>query len=174
MIHPLLAKVQESSLKSEADKPKFDIGDSVEVHQKILDGDKERTQTFSGLVIARRGYGTSETFTVRKIVDGEGVERVFPVHSPKIASVDVKKRAIVRRAKLYYLRDRVGKKAFTLKERPIHKETVGRKRTRVKERKQKQAEAKAAPAAAAAVDPNAREARKARRKTKKPAGGETT
>src|SRR6266699_3466620 len=91
------------------DVPDFRIGDRVEVHQKILDGQKERTQIFEGDVIARQNGGPSETFTVRRIVQGEGVERIFPVHSPRIAKIVIKKAGAVRRAKLYYLRDRVGK-----------------------------------------------------------------
>jgi large subunit ribosomal protein L19 len=102
------------SLKPEV--PKFDIGDTVDVHQRILEGQKERVQVFSGVVIARRGEGMRESFTVRRIVQGEGVERVFPLHSPRIAKVEVKRTGKVRRAKLYYLRDRVGK-ATRLRER---------------------------------------------------------
>src|SRR5437763_489936 len=89
--------------------PEFEIGDQVEVHQRILEGEKERTQVFSGVVISKRGEGMREMFTVRRIVQGEGVERTFPLHSPRIAKVDVKRTGAVRRAKLYYLRDRVGK-----------------------------------------------------------------
>ena len=96
--------------------PKLEIGDTVDVHQRILEGQKERTQVFSGVVIAIRGEGMQTAFTVRRIVQGEGVERVFPLFSPKIARIEVKKQAKVRRAKLYYLRDRVGK-ATRLKER---------------------------------------------------------
>src|SRR5437763_12875306 len=96
--------------------PEFEIGDQVEVHQRILEGEKERTQLFSGVVISRRGEGMREMFTVRRIVQGEGVERTFPLHSPRIAKVDVKRAGRVRRAKLYYLRDRVGK-ATRLRER---------------------------------------------------------
>lgn len=96
----------------------FEIGDQVDVHQRILEGTKERVQVFSGTVIARRGGGIRETFTVRRIVQGEGVERIFPVHSPKIAKVEVKRTGAVRRAKLYYLRDRVGK-ATRLRERKV-------------------------------------------------------
>jgi large subunit ribosomal protein L19 len=88
---------------------KFAIGDTVNVHTRILEGDKERIQIFSGIVIARRGSGTRATFTVRRIVAGEGVERTFPVNSPKIARLEVTRRGRVRRAKLFYLRDRVGK-----------------------------------------------------------------
>ena len=98
------------------DPPKFDIGDTVDVHLRILEGEKERVQIFNGIVIARRGDGVRETFTVRRIVQGEGVERVFPLNSPKISKVDVKRMGETRRAKLYYLRDRVGK-ATRLRER---------------------------------------------------------
>lgn len=110
----LLAKVQKPHLKAKI--PEFDIGDQVDVHQRILEGQKERIQIFSGTVISRRGSGLSEMFTVRRIVQGEGVERTFPLHSPRIAKVEVKRTGRVRRAKLYYLRDRVGK-ATRLKER---------------------------------------------------------
>ena len=99
-----------------ADAPQFAIGDSVDVHQRILEGDKERVQVFSGTVIARRGDGMRAMYTVRRIVQGEGVERTFPLHSPKIAKVEVKRSGVTRRAKLYYLRDRVGK-ATKLRER---------------------------------------------------------
>ena len=99
--------VEKGSLKSEV--PTFAIGDTVNVHTRILEGDKERTQIFSGTVIARNGSGTRAMFTVRRIVAGEGVERKFPLHSPRIARIEVKRSGIVRRAKLYYLRDRVGK-----------------------------------------------------------------
>jgi large subunit ribosomal protein L19 len=87
----------------------FGIGDTVDVHTRILEGDKERIQIFSGVVIGKRGTGMREMFTVRRIVAGEGVERTFPLHSPKVADVVVKRHSKVRRAKLYYLRDRVGK-----------------------------------------------------------------
>jgi large subunit ribosomal protein L19 len=91
------------------DIPEFRVGDRVEVHQKILDGAKERIQIFEGDVIARHNGGVRETVTVRRLVQGEGVERIFPVHSPRIAKIVVKRAGLVRRAKLYYLRDRVGK-----------------------------------------------------------------
>jgi large subunit ribosomal protein L19 len=91
------------------DVPDFHVGDRVEIHQKILDGAKERIQVFEGDVIARHHGGVRETVTVRRLVQGEGVERIFPVHSPRIARIVVKKAGLVRRAKLYYLRDRVGK-----------------------------------------------------------------
>ena len=92
-----------------SDVPDFQVGDRIEVHQKILDGAKERIQIFEGDVIARQHGGARETFTVRRLVQGEGVERIFPIHSPRIAKIVVKKAGMVRRAKLYYLRDRVGK-----------------------------------------------------------------
>lgn len=98
------------------DLPKFEIGDTVDVHQRILEGQKERVQIYSGIVIARRGEGVREMFTVRRIVQGEGVERVFPINSPKIAKVEVKRTGETRRAKLYFLRNRVGK-ATKLRER---------------------------------------------------------
>ena len=107
MSQQLMALVEKASMKEEV--PFFEIGDTVDVHCRILEGEKERIQVFSGVVIARSGSGTREMFTVRRIVQGEGVERTFPIHSPNVASIDVKKQARVRRAKLYYLRDRVGK-----------------------------------------------------------------
>ena len=114
MKNRLLQLVEDASAKK--DIPQFRIGDQVDVHQRILEGQKERIQIFSGTVIARRGDGMRETFTVRRIVQNEGVERTFPIHSPKIAKVEVKRTGRVRRAKLYYLRDRVGK-ATRLRER---------------------------------------------------------
>lgn len=123
MRHKLLQIAEESSLRKEP--LKFEIGDTVDVHQKILEGDKERIQIFNGIVIATRGGGTREMFTVRRIVAGEGVERTFPVNSPKIAKIDVKRRGRVRRAKLFYLRDRVGK-ATRLVERTDKVEPKGK------------------------------------------------
>jgi len=106
--------VERNSLRE--NPPKFEVGDTVDVHCLILEGEKSRTQVFSGTVIGRSGSGAREMFTVRRIVAGQGVERKFPVHSPRIVKVEVKRSAVVRRAKLYYLRDRVGK-AVRLKER---------------------------------------------------------
>jgi len=116
-----MKSVESSSLRQEP--LVFNIGDTVNVHTRILEGDKERIQIFSGLVIARRGTGTREMFTVRRIVSGEGVERTFPVNSPKIARLEVLRHGRVRRAKLFYLRDRVGK-ATKLTERRARKETT--------------------------------------------------
>ncbi|MEZ6095198.1 MAG: 50S ribosomal protein L19 [Pirellulaceae bacterium] len=98
MTQEILKKVAESSLKKDA--PKFEVGDTVDVHCLILEGAKSRTQIFSGVVIAKSGEGVAEMFTVRRIVAGEGVERKFPVHSPKVAKVEVKRSAIVRRQTL--------------------------------------------------------------------------
>jgi large subunit ribosomal protein L19 len=114
MSQQILELVEKSSLK--ADIPDFKIGDTVNVHTKILEGDKERIQVFTGVVIARSGSGSREMFTVRRIVANEGVERKFPLHSPKIEKIEVDRSGQVRRAKLYYLRDRTGK-SVRLKER---------------------------------------------------------
>ncbi len=107
MRNKLILAAEESSLRKDAIN--FEIGDTVDVHQRILEGDKERIQIFNGVVIARRGTGMNENFTVRRIVASEGVERTFPINSPKLAKVEVKRHGKVRRAKLYYLRDRTGK-----------------------------------------------------------------
>ncbi|HUY31554.1 MAG TPA: 50S ribosomal protein L19 [Pirellulales bacterium] len=114
MSQQILALVEKPNLKTEV--PQFNIGDTVDVHTRILEGEKERIQIFNGVVIARSGSGTREMFVVRRIVQGEGVERKFPLHSPRIARIEVKRSGVVRRAKLYFLRDRVGK-AVRLKER---------------------------------------------------------
>jgi large subunit ribosomal protein L19 len=114
MSQDILKLVEKSSLKAEV--PKFEVGDTVDVHTRILEGEDERIQIFSGTVIARSGSGSREMFTVRRIVAGEGVERKFPLHSPKIAKIDVKRSGVTRRAKLYYLRQRVGK-SVRLRER---------------------------------------------------------
>jgi large subunit ribosomal protein L19 len=107
MINKLIHEVEQKYLR--ADPLNFEVGDTVDVHCRILEGTKERIQIFTGIVIARRGSGTREMFTVRRIVAGEGVERIFPVNSPKIAKLEVVRHGQVRRAKLYYLRKRSGK-----------------------------------------------------------------
>jgi large subunit ribosomal protein L19 len=101
---------------------RFNVGDSVRVHTKVVEGDKERIQVFAGVVIGRRGRGLNSTFTVRRISYGEGVERVFPEHSPRVEKIEVEREGAVRRAKLTYLRKRIGKGAVAVKE----KETTGR------------------------------------------------
>jgi large subunit ribosomal protein L19 len=116
MSENLLERVEATSRKEAP--PVFEIGDTVDVHTRIMEGEKERIQIFNGTVIAMSGSGTREMFTVRRIVQGEGVERKFPLHSPRIANVEVKRSGVVRRAKLYYLRDRIGK-AVRLKERRV-------------------------------------------------------
>jgi len=95
----------------------FSVGDTVRVHTKVVEGDKERIQIFSGVVIGRRGRGLNSTFTVRRISYGEGVERVFPVHSPRVEKVEVERQGAVRRAKLTYLRKRIGRAAVAVKEK---------------------------------------------------------
>ena len=104
-----LKLIAQDSLKAE--KPAFEIGDTIRIDVKIREGERERIQAFEGTVIAKNGSGISETFTVRRVAYGVGVERVFPVHSPNVAKVEVIRNGKVRRSKLYYLRDRVGKSA---------------------------------------------------------------
>jgi len=99
------------------DEAKFNVGDTVRVHTKVVEGDKERIQIFSGVVIGKRGTGLNETFCVRRISYGEGVERIFPLHSPRVEKVEVEREGHVRRAKLTYLRKRIGKGATLVKEK---------------------------------------------------------
>ena len=99
----------------------FNVGDSVRVHTKVVEGDKERIQVFAGVVIGRRGRGLNENFTVRRISYGEGVERIFPVNSPRVEKIEVERRGSVRRAKLTYLRKRVGKGATAVKEKDANR-----------------------------------------------------
>lgn len=120
----------EKQLNTKAETPSFKSGDTVTVHYKIKEGNKERIQQYQGVVIQRKGNGATETFTVRKISGGVGVERIFPLNSPNIAKVEVNKKGIVRRARLYYLRGKIGKGA------------------RITEKKQFTAEAEATPAVA--------------------------
>src|ERR1041385_5141819 len=124
MSQEILKLVEKPNLKSEV--PQFAVGDTVDVHTRILEGEDERIQIFTGTVIGRSGSGSREMFTVRRIVAGEGVERKFPLHSPKIAKIEVKRSGVTRRAKLYYLRERVGK-AVRLRERKgaAKEETTG-------------------------------------------------
>ena len=121
MINRIIEAVEKSSLKPQETAPQFEIGDTVDVHTRIVEGDKERVQVFSGTVIMRKGRGTNETFTVRRIVNNEGVERIFPVHSPFIAKLIVKRGGESRRAKLFYLRDRVGKAVRLVEKRKVGK-----------------------------------------------------
>lgn len=121
MRNRIIEQVEQNYLKK--DVPKFDVGDTVDVALRIVEGEKERIQIFSGTVIMKKGIGINQTFTVRRIVNNEGVERILPLHSPFITSVTVKRSGISRRAKLYYLRDRVGKAVrLTEKRRVVKKE----------------------------------------------------
>jgi large subunit ribosomal protein L19 len=131
MINKLIKAAEAPNIKSKV--PQFEIGDTVTVFQRITEGDKERLQPYVGVVISRRGTGMRESFTVRRIVNNEGVERIFPLHSPKVASVEVTRSGKVNRAKLYFLRDRIGKKR------------------RLRERKSKTGAEAATPAAATAA-----------------------
>src|SRR5688572_31356461 len=115
MNQALLHKIESEQFRK--DGAKFGVGDSVRVHTKVVEGDKERIQIFAGVVIGRRGRGLNEMFTVRRISYGEGVERVFPVNSPRVDKIEVERHGDVRRAKLTYLRKRIGKGATLVKER---------------------------------------------------------
>jgi large subunit ribosomal protein L19 len=115
MNQALLDKIESEQFRKES--ANFNVGDSVRVHTKVVEGDKERIQIFAGVVIGRRGRGLNETFTVRRISYGEGVERIFPMHSPRIDKVEVERKGNVRRAKLTYLRKRIGKGATLVKEK---------------------------------------------------------
>jgi large subunit ribosomal protein L19 len=115
MNQQLLEKIESEQFRK--DNAKFGVGDSVRVHTKVVEGDKERIQIFSGVVIGKRGRGLNETFTVRRISYGEGVERIFPLHSPRVDRIEVERRGSVRRAKLTYLRKRLGKGATLVREK---------------------------------------------------------
>ena len=115
----ILAKIDEEQRKTR-NVPPFNVGDQITVHVRIKEGDKERVQLFAGTVIARDGHGSTETFTVRRISYGEGVERIFPIYSPVVEKIEVERPGRVRRAKLYYLRGRTGRHA------KIREETTGR------------------------------------------------
>lgn len=117
MSQALFDKIESEQFRK--DSTNFDVGDTVRVHTKVVEGDKERIQIFTGVVIGRRGHGLNSTFTVRRISYGEGVERVFPVHSPRVEKVEVERKGAVRRAKLTYLRKRIGKGATAVKEREM-------------------------------------------------------
>jgi large subunit ribosomal protein L19 len=110
----IIKKIEEEQFKQQV--AKFKVGDSVKVHTRVVEGDKERIQIFTGIVIGRKGIGINKTFTVRRISYGEGVERVFPIHSPRIAKVEIEKAGTARRAKLNYLRSRKGKQAMAVRE----------------------------------------------------------
>ena len=115
MNQALLKKIE--SVQYRKDEAKFNVGDSVRVHTKVVEGEKERIQIFAGVVIGKRGGGLNETFTVRRISYGEGVERIFPLHSPRVDKIEVERQGQVRRAKLTYLRKRLGKGATLVNEK---------------------------------------------------------
>jgi large subunit ribosomal protein L19 len=119
MNQALLKKIESEQFRK--DEAKFGVGDSVKVHTKVVEGDKERIQIFSGIVLGKRGTGLNETFTVRRISYGEGVERIFPLHSPRVDKVEIERHGSVRRAKLTYLRKRIGKSATLVKEKVVKK-----------------------------------------------------
>jgi large subunit ribosomal protein L19 len=125
MNQAILDKIEKAFRRSETTP--FNVGDSVRVHTKVIEGDKERIQVFAGVVIGRRGHGLNESFTVRRISYGEGVERVFPVHSPRVEKVEVERQGVVRRAKLTYLRKRIGKGATAVKEKMTAAKDVAEK-----------------------------------------------
>lgn len=111
----ILEKIESEQIKKEVTS--FNVGDSVKVHTRVIEGDKERVQVYTGIVIDRKGRGLNANFTVRRVSYGEGVERVFPINSPRIAKIEVERQGAVRRAKLSYLRNRKGKAATTVREK---------------------------------------------------------
>jgi large subunit ribosomal protein L19 len=148
----LLDKIESEQYRKEP--LAFAVGDTVHVHTKVVEGDKERIQIFSGVVIGRRGHGLNSTFTVRRISYGEGVERIFPEHSPRVEKVEVERKGSVRRAKLTYLRQRIGKSATLVKEkegRPVKAAPASAKQAPAPA----PAPAPAAPAASPAPSPEA-------------------
>lgn len=116
-MNPIIKEITAAQVKK--DVPAFKVGDGVRVHTKVREGDKERIQVFSGIVIARKGHGIHETFTVRRISYGEGVERVFPVNSPNIEQIEIERSSEPMKARLYYLRNRTGKAAMAIKEKRV-------------------------------------------------------
>jgi len=122
MINKIIESVEQNYLKKEA--PQFQVGDTVDVATRIIEGEKERIQIFGGTVIMKKGRGINEMFTVRRIVNNEGVERIFPLHSPFISKVTVKRSGETRRAKLFFLRDRVGKATRLTESRKVKKEAT--------------------------------------------------
>jgi len=122
-MNPIIAELEKEHSKKSIDD--FMVGDTVDVHVRIIEGEKERIQIFNGVVIAKNKGGINENFTVRRLVSGEGVERVFPIHAPRVEKVEIKRRGRTKRAKLYYLRDRVGK-ATRLKEETRPSRALGK------------------------------------------------
>ncbi len=159
-MNPIIAEISRG--QTQTGRVAFKVGDGVRVHVKVREGDKERVQVFSGIVIARKGRGVGETFTVRRISYGEGVERVFPVHSPTVSKIEVDRDAVTQKARLYYLRKRVGKEATTVKERRLLEAAGAIDATSSTEAGLAAAEAKAEAAAKAEADAAARKEAKAK------------
>lgn len=155
----IIQKIEKEQMKK--DPTPFNVGDTVKVHVRVIEGGKERIQLFAGIVIGKRGTGVNEAFTVRKIASGEGVERGFPVHSPKVAKIEVTKRGKVRRARLNYLRDRVGKRATTVREEAFSAEDAKASKAAKKAAAAAEAEAEEAKRAEAAAAKEAAEAAEA-------------
>ena len=122
-MNPIINEITSAQVKT--DIPPFKVGDGVRVHTKVREADKERIQIFSGIVIARKGHGIHESFTVRRISYGEGVERVFPVNSPNIEKIEIERESEPMKARLYYLRNRTGKAAVAIREREKRVEVPG-------------------------------------------------
>lgn len=149
-MHPLVQELSNAQMKASDNIPVFNVGDTVRVHFRIVEGEKERIQVFEGIVISRKnGTGPNAKFTVRRIAFNEGVERVFPLHSPRVEKVEVKQEGSVRRAKLHYLRDRVGKAAKVKRRIRSAAEIAAAAAAKPKSEKVKAAKAAAAAAAAA-------------------------
>lgn len=168
MSRDILQQIEARNADKERSIGHFDIGDTVDVKVKITEGDKSRIQNFTGTVIARQHGGLRESFTVRRLVDGEGVERTFPLHSPHVVGVEVKRKGVVRRAKLYFLRDRVGK-ATRLREKRmvLVEETTAEGAEGAQKKKRKRgAKAKAERKARAAAEGAATAGKKGKKKAK--------
>lgn len=120
---PLIDEITQEQIQPDRDN--FKVGDGVKVYTRVREGDKERIQIFSGNVICRKGHGIHESFTVRRISFGEGVERVFPVHSPNIEKIEVDRESITMRARAYYMRERIGKEANKVKEKRVYERIRG-------------------------------------------------
>ena len=161
----IVSEIEKENMKE--DIPQFRIGDLVEVHVKTIEGEKERIQIFNGTVISKKGGGNRATFTVRRVVQGEGVERVFPIHSPNVVNIVVKKSYKTRRAKLYYLRDRKGKSARLKEIRRREKKTTKAAAEAPVVANEDSAETVETPVKAPAEAPKAKKAAKTRKKAKK-------
>ena len=114
-MNPIINEITKDQLKAGRDQ--FKVGDGIRVHTRVREGEKERIQIFNGIVIARKGHGIHETFTVRRISYGEGVERIFPTNSPNIEKIEIDRKSVTKRARMYFLRQRVGKKATKIEEK---------------------------------------------------------